>query len=239
MLSRQILLVAGKELREMFATPMACSLLAVFWAVSGYLFSFNLFFVSAAHLVTAFHNISILLLLVVPLLTMRSFAEEAKTGTLDLLLTLPLADLGIVLGKFLAQVAVLALMLAGTATAVAPLVLFARPEMAPIFGGYLGVALLGAACAAVGQWVSSLCRNQIVAASITWAILTLLWFLDYGAKLGGDSHLFAAALTHLSFSVHYIDVIRGIVNLPTLVYFASVCLVALALNWAVLRSKRP
>lgn len=234
----QILVLCRKELREMFATPMAWSLLVVFWAVSGYLFSFNLFFVSAAHLVTAFHNISILLLLVVPLLTMRSFAEEAKSGTLELLMTLPLADPAIVLGKFLALLAVLALMLAGTASAVAPLVLFSRPEMAPIVGGYLGVAFLGAAYAAVGLWVSSLCRNQIVAASITWAILTLLWFADYGARLGDDSRALAGLLTHLSFSVHYIDIIRGIVNLPTLVYFASVAVIALSLAWASLRSQR-
>lgn len=238
MLSGQIWLLARKELREMLATPMAWTLLVVFWAVSGYLFSFNLFFVSAAHLVTAFHNISILLLLVVPLLTMRSFAEEAKSGTLELLMTLPLSDLGIVLGKFLAMLIVLGLMLAGTASAVLPLALFSHPEMAPIAGGYLGVAFIGAACAAIGQWVSSLCRNQIVAASATWAILTLLWFSDYGARLGDDTRFLAGLLNHLSFSVHYIDAIRGIVNLPSLVYFASVCLVALTLNWVTLRSKR-
>ncbi len=238
MLSKQIFNLCRKDLREMFATPMAWSLLVVFWGVSGYLFSFNLFFVSAAHLVTAFHNISILLLLVVPLLTMRSFAEEAKSGTLELLMTLPVSDLAIVLGKFFALLAVLTLMLAGTASAVAPLALFSRPEMAPIIGGYLGIALLGAAYVAVGLCISCLCRNQIVAASITWAILTLLWFFDYGAKLGDDSGALAHLLMHLSFSVHYIDVIRGIVNLPTLVYFASVSILALSLNLVVLWSKR-
>lgn len=238
MLSRQIWLLARKELREMLATPMAWTLLVVFWMVSGYLFSFNLFFVSAAHLVTAFHNISILLLLVVPLLTMRSFAEEAKSGTLELLMTLPLSDLGIVLGKFLAMSIVLGLMLAGTAVAVLPLAFFSRPEMAPIVGGYIGVAFFGAACAAVGQWVSGLCRNQIVAASVSWAILTLLWFFDYGARLGDDTQFLAGLLNHLSFSVHYIDAIRGIINLQTLVYFTSVSLLALALNWALLRSRR-
>lgn len=116
--------VIVKELREYFAMPIALAVVAVFWALCGYLFSFHLFFVNTAQMVTSFHNMIILMILVMPLLTMRIFAEENKTGTIELLLTLPLSDYATVIGKYLAGLLVVLLMLAGTATAVVPLVFY-------------------------------------------------------------------------------------------------------------------
>ena len=226
-----------KELCEYFATPMAFAVLGMFWMLSGYFFSFSLIFVSAAHLVTAFHNMSILLMLMIPLLTMRIFAEENKTGTLELLLTLPLSDLDLVMGKFIACVMVLFCMLAGTTTAVIPLILFAQPEIAPIVGGYVGVAFMGIAYIAIGLFISSLCRNQLVAAVVSWAVITLLWFADYGANTGVSPSM-AALLNHLSFSIHYVDLIRGILNRASLVYFGSVIVLLLALTVCSIRLRR-
>lgn len=226
-----------KELQEYFSSPIAFALLGTFWLLSGYFFSFSLVFVSAAHLVTAFHNMSILLLLITPLLTMRVFAEENKTGTLELLMTLPLSNLELVLGKFIASTAVMLLMLLGTATAVVPLVLFARPEIAPIVGGYAGIAMIGAAYVAIGLFVSSLCRNQLVAAVLTWACLTLLWFADYGANLAVSQPV-SLFFSHLSFSVHYIDLIRGIVNSASVVYFLTVALLAFTLTVGTIKLRR-
>lgn len=226
-----------KELREYFATPIAFVLLAVFWALAGWFFSFGLFFVNVAQMVGSFHNMSILLLLVMPLLTMRVFAEEAKSGTLELLLALPLSVLQIVLAKFAAAFVILLVMLAGTASAVLPLVMFAQPDLGPIAGGYLGVALLGAAFMGVGILVSSLTSNQIVAALVTWGVLTLLWFADYAATLDAVPML-RGLLLHLSFSVHYVDAIRGVINVATLSYFASVLLLSLALTVLMLKARR-
>lgn len=226
-----------KELTEVFATPIAYAVMIVFCMVSGYFFSFNLFFVNAMHMVTAFHNMSILLILVAPLITMRVFSEEAKTGTLELLLTLPLSEAQIVLAKFLASLLVMLLMLAGTATAVVPLVLFGEPDLGPILGGYLGIALLGTAFLAIGVLVSSLSRNQIVAALVTWAIIVLLWFVDYAAGLQIDYTLTRLS-TYLSFSVHYVDLIRGVLNSTTVVYFASIVVAALALTVLALQGRR-
>ena len=164
-----------KELRELFATPIAFVLLAVFWALAGWFFSFGLFFVNVAQMVGTFHNISLLLLLVMPLVTMRIFAEENKSGTIELLLSLPLSELQIVLAKFAAAFTMLLLMLAGSATAVLPLVMYAQPDLGPIVGGYLGITMLGAAFLGIGLLVSALTSNQIVAALVTWGTLTLLW----------------------------------------------------------------
>lgn len=226
-----------KELREYFATPIAFVLLAVFWALSGWFFSFGLFFVNVAQMVGSFHNMSLLLLLVMPLLTMRVFAEENKTGTMELLLSLPLAEWQIVLAKFGAAFVMLLVMLAGTATSVLPLVLYAQPDLGPIVGGYLGITLLGAAFMGLGMLMSSLTSNQIVAALLTWGVLTLLWFADYASALDAVPGLRGLFL-HLSFSVHYVDVIRGVINSATVVYFLSVLGVSLALTALGLKGRR-
>jgi len=226
-----------KELREYFATPIAFVLLAVFWALSGWFFSFGLFFVNVAQMVGSFHNMSLLLLLVMPLLTMRIFAEENKSGTLELLLSLPLAEWQIVLAKFAGALVMLLIMLAGTASAVLPLVLFAQPDLGPILGGYIGIALLGMAFMGVGMLMSLLTANQIVAALLTWGLLTLLWFADYASALDGFPGLRGLFL-HLSFSVHYVDVIRGVINLGTVCYFLSVLGVSLVLTTVLLKGRR-
>lgn len=226
-----------KELREYFATPIAFVLLAVFWALSGWFFSFSLFFVNVAQMVGSFHNMSLLLLLVMPLLTMRIFAEENRNGTLELLLSLPLPEWQIVLAKFGAALLMLLVMLAGTATAVLPLLLYAQPDLGPIVGGYVGITLLGAAFMGVGIFVSALTANQIVAALLTWGLLTLLWFADYASALESVPGLRGLFL-HLSFSVHYVDVIRGVINLGSVVYFLSVLLLSLSLSVVALKGRR-
>ena len=226
-----------KELQELFATPIAFVLLAVFWALSGWFFSFGLFFVNVAQMVGTFHNISLLLLLVMPLVTMRIFAEENKSGTIEMLLSLPLSEAQIVLAKFAAAFTMLLLMLAGSATAVLPLMLYAQPDLGPIVGGYLGITLLGAAFLGIGLLVSALTSNQIVAALVTWGTLTLLWFADYAATLDALPGLRGLFL-HLSLSAHYVDVIRGVINLGTLTYFISALVVSLTLTVAVLKGRR-
>ena len=226
-----------KELREYFATPIAFVLLAVFWALTGWFFSFGLFFVNVAQMVGSFHNMSLLLMLVMPLLTMRVFAEENKSGTMELLLSLPLAEWQIVGAKFAAAFVMLLIMLAGTTTAVLPLLLFAQPDLGPILGGYIGITLLGAAFMGVGILMSSLTSNQIVAALLTWCVLTLLWFADYASALDALPGLRGLFL-HLSFSVHYVDVIRGVINLATVCYFLSVLVVSLALTTLLLKGRR-
>ncbi|MEZ5661288.1 MAG: ABC transporter permease subunit [Burkholderiaceae bacterium] len=229
--------ILRKELREYFAAPIAPVLLAAFWALTGYFSSFNLFIVNAVHMVTSFHNMSLLLLLLMPLMTMRTFAEENKSGTFELLMTLPLTEVQIVLGKYAAAAIVLLLMLAGTATAVVPLVLFGQPDLGPVLGGYMGIALLGSAFAAIGLFVSSMCTNQIVAAAITWAVLLGLWFADYAANIGWMPEL-GPVFRHLSFSVHYIDLIRGVFSNAALAYFGSIVVVSLVATIVVLRERR-
>jgi len=229
--------VARVELTQLFATPIAYAAIAVFWAASGYFFSFNVLFVSAPHMVTTFHNMSLLMLLLVPLFTMRSYAEENQRGTLEWLLSTPLRETEITLGKFLAAECLLLLLLAGTTTAVLPLALYGRPDFGPIGGGYAGLFLLGSAFVAIGLLISSLCRQQSVAAVVAWAVFLFLWFSDYpaGLRLG---YAATRILHHLSLSNHSVDLIRGVITLEALVYLPSLATVALVATAQGLRLRR-
>jgi ABC-2 type transport system permease protein len=188
-------------------------------------------------MVTAFHNMSLLLMLMMPLLTMRTLAEERQGDTLELLLTLPLGEGAIVVAKYLALLVVLVAMLGGSTVVIVPLALYGAPDYGPIIGGYLGVFVLGAAFAAIGVCASSIATNQVVAAVVTWAVLLLAWFLDYAVALdplGGA----ARWLQHMSFSVQYLDLIRGVLSREALVWFASVVVVTLVCAVQLLRWRR-
>ncbi|NNL85515.1 MAG: ABC transporter permease subunit [Myxococcales bacterium] len=227
-----------KELTQLFATPIALVSAAVFWAVAGYFFSFGVFYVRANHMIGSFHNMSILLLLMAPLITMRTFAEERRSGTLELLLTLPLGEARIVLAKFLAAELLLLVMVAGTATAVLPLYVFGRPDLGPILGGYLGVLGLGTCFVSIGIAASSATDNQVVAAVSAWGISLLLWFVDYVSGLGIEGSLPVVA-RYLSLSLHYVDLVRGVLPVETLVYLASLTALSLVIATQVLRVRRP
>lgn len=227
----------ARELRHYFVTPIAFAVTAAFWVASGFFFSFNALFVSAVDMVTAFHNMSLLLMLMMPLISMRTLAEERQNDTLELLLTLPLGDGVIVLAKYAALLVMLLLMLAGSALAVIPLALHGAPDYGPILGGYAGIFLLAATFAAIGVLASSLATNQVVAAVTTWSALLLLWFLDYGASLDLGAG-WTRWLSHLSFSVQYLDVIRGVLSAAAVTYFPSLSCVCLIAATQVLKLRR-
>ncbi len=122
-----------------------------------------------------------------PLITMRTYAEEKRTGTIELLLTSPLTDLQIVLGKFLGAVALYSLMLAVTWVHIGILFIYGNPEWKPILTGYLGLLLMGASFMSIGLLISSLTRNQIVAGVVTFATLLMLWTLNWMSDSSGPT----------------------------------------------------
>ncbi len=225
-----------KELLELFATPTAYATVAVFWFASGFFFSFSLLFLRAPKMVSAFHNLTLLLLLLAPILTMRSVAEERQRGTLELLQSLPLGDARLVAAKYAGLLILLALLLVGSAVAVIPLALYAQPDPGPIVGGYLGLALFGAAVLALGLLVSACCASQAVAAVGTWGLLLGLWFVDYGAHASMGPA--AALFRHLSLSLHTRTTIRGVLDGASAVYLVSLAVVALVWATQVLRWRR-
>jgi ABC-2 type transport system permease protein len=164
-------------------------------------------------------NIAVVALFMLPLITMRTYAEEKRTGTIELLLTSPLTDMQIVMGKFLGAVALYLLMLAVTWIHIGILFIYGNPEWKPILTGYLGLLLMGASFMSIGLLISSLTRNQIVAGVVTFAALLLLWTLNWMSESSGPTT--QKILSALSITERFDDFSKGVISVSHLVYYVS------------------
>ena len=174
--------LVDKELRALFLSPIAWALIAVFLFLTGYSFTLTLFATSSATLVHIFFQAAGLLLLV-PIITMRSFAEERKQGTLELLLTAPVREGELVLAKFVASLTAVAVMIAATGAYAGVLGWFGTPDWGAIYSGYLGLVMLGAKLVAIGIMFSAMTSNLVFAAILAIGVSFLLWTLDSLAQL--------------------------------------------------------
>jgi ABC-2 type transport system permease protein len=247
--------VARKELRTYFTSPIAYVVIAVFLVLVGFFFySLILWFNSQAMQMAQnqyyysqlninqqvfgplFHNISIILLLMLPLLTMRLFSEEKKIGTDELLYTSPISITQIILGKFLASLLVLLSMLA----LVGALSLFAffygNPELSPVLIGFLGLFLMGAAFLAIGIFFSSLTENQIVSAILTFGALLLFWIINWASNSAAG--FWKDVLNYVSFFQHFDNMTQAILDTTDVVYYLSFAFFGLFLTHSVIQSRR-
>ena len=239
---RAILAIAGRELRSYFVSPVAYILIAVFLFLTGFFFNSILTdFVSQAVRAQQqsgmfgnesapmsvnewvvrpfFYNVAIITLFLVPMITMRLLCEEKKTGTIELLLTSPITELEITIGKFLAGLGLYALMLLGTVVFMAILFAHGKPDPGPILTGYLGLLLLGAASLALGTFVSSLTENPIVAGFAGFVLLLVLWLLHWGAEYATGNT--AAILNYVSVVRHFEDPAKGVLDTRNLIFYVS------------------
>ncbi len=177
----------GKELRALFQSPVAYVVIGVFQTLMGYSFTLTLFNNKYATLIHIFFQSAGLLLLIVPVITMRLFAEERKAGTLELLLTAPVRESHVVIAKYLASMAVLAVMIGLTGVYAVVLGLFGSPDWGAIYSGYLGLLLLASTLVAIGLAVSALTSNQVIAAIVTIGILFSMWMVDTLASMLPDA----------------------------------------------------
>jgi len=232
-----VLAVYQKELASYFRSPIAYFVVAVFLLGTGYFFLYNIFLTGDATMAGTFQNMGLLLLLVVPLLSMRLFAAEYGGGTMELLLTLPLQPWQIVMGKYLGAVTLLLVIAVGTLIDIVPLYLFGTPETLTIVAGYLGFILLGMACVAIGQLASALTRNQIIAALITGAVLLAFWFVGHLQSFQTSPAL-RELTAYLSFAQHFVDFIQGLVRTEAIAFYLIVSAIALTLNASYLQWQR-
>ena len=183
-----------------------------------------------------FQNCMVVFLLVVPLITMRTYAEEKRSGTIELLMTSPVTDFQIVIGKFLGAMALYGAMLAITLVHIAVLFKFGNPEWKPIVSGYLGLLLLGGCFVSVGVFFSSLTKNQIVAGMFTFAVLLLFYIIGW---IGDFSDPVVGRLVnYLSLTGHIEDFLRGIVDTEHVVYYLSFITFGLFLTAKAVDSER-
>jgi ABC-2 type transport system permease protein len=244
-----------KEVRAYFSSPIAYVVIAGFLLLVGYFFYSLVWWFNAQAMQMAqnpyyaqqvninemvfsplFHNMSIILILVAPLLTMRLLAEEKKSGTDELLYTSPLSVGQIVLGKYFAALVMLTAMLGLTALLSIFAFAFGNPEVAPWLTGYLGLFLMGATFIAIGLFFSSLTENQIVAAFLTFVTLLLFLVLSWVSSSGSGT--WQSVLSYLSFSQHFEDMTRGILDTKDIAYYVSFSFFGLFLAHSVLQSRR-
>ncbi|MEW6752296.1 MAG: ABC transporter permease subunit [Candidatus Latescibacterota bacterium] len=257
---RNLLAVYAKEMRSYFVSPVAYVIAGVFLFLSGYLFrnilmQFNYWCLQFAQrsqmmgmqgmpnlnlnemVVTQFFAVmDFIWLLVIPMLTMRLFAEEKKTGTIELLMTSPLSTTQLLLGKFLACLSLFTLIVALTLVYSAILEIYGSPDWGPIFSGYLGYLLLGGAFISIGILASALTENQVVAVLLAFGVLLLFWLIDWSANFAGPTA--AKVLQYLSFIEHLQDFQRGVVDTKDVIFYLSFIFLCLFATTRVLESRR-
>lgn len=250
---RNVLTIAGKELRSYFASPIAYVVIGFFALLFGYFFYAYLSFfnrqsmqmgmgmagqmnINQMLIAPTLTNVTVIFLFVLPLVTMRTYAEEKRSGTMELLLTSPLTDTQIILGKFLGAMGLYVAMLAVTLIHVGVLFLYGNPEWKPILTGYLGLLLLGGCFISLGLLISSFTRNQIVAGMITFAVFLMLWVINWiGTFMGPRTQ---AILSQLSITDHFDDFAKGVIDTKHLVYYVSFIAFGLFLTAKAVDSER-
>ena len=235
---RNILAIAGKEVRSYFASPIAYIVIGVFALLYGYFYIAILsFFVRQSMQMGQFgpqggqsmnvnqhmlrplmQNVTILILFMLPAITMRTYSEEKRSGTIELLLTSPVTDFEIVMGKFLGALALYAVMLAVTLIHVALLFVYGRPEWKPLLTSYLGLLLLGACFISVGMFISTLTKNQVVSFMATFAVFLFLWVITW---IGSVMPAAEGLTTYLSIIDHFEDFNKGVIDTTHLIYYVS------------------
>jgi ABC-2 type transport system permease protein len=218
----------GKETRALFSSPIAYVVIAVYLLLVGYTFTASLFLTKMATLVHIFFQAAVLLLLMVPIITMRQFSEERRHGTLELLLTSPVREFSIVLAKFGASMAVVLVMIALTASHALVLGAYGNPDWGPIYSGYVGLVLIGSALTSLGLMLSALTANQVVAAVISLGLFSLLWMLDSIASLLPEP--LESLLINLSLLAHFTPMATGAMYTSDLGFFVSLTLLGLFLT---------
>jgi ABC-2 type transport system permease protein len=254
---RNTLVIAGKELQGYFVQPVAYVVLTVFLLLGGWFFFAMLRqFDEMVQLIQMMgqqqqlqnmnlntrvidpllHDLSIVLVIVMPALTMRIFAEEKRTGTYELLLTAPVRTGEIVAGKFIAAACFTLIMVALAWIFPLILMVFGDPEVGVMFSGYLALALLAVSFVAVGLFTSSLTQNQIIAAISSFGLLILLYVISWPAEASGG--VIWGLLKYLSLPDHFSTMVRGVIDTSDLVFFLSVTILALFLTQRSVESAR-
>jgi len=233
---RNALTIARRELLAYFTSPIAYVVTAAFLAISGYLFAAILNITREATLRYLFGNLMVILLFVGPLLTMRLLAEEQRSGTIELLLTAPVRDWEVVLGKFLASLSLFLLILALTLYYPFILARFGEPDLQATAAGYLGLLLFGSSILSIGLFTSALTRNQIVAAILGVGLGLILWLVDAVGNFFGPP--IAGVLDYLSLNQHFNDFTRGVVDSRDVIYYLSVVIAGIFLATRVLETRR-
>jgi ABC-2 type transport system permease protein len=241
---RNILIICRKELGSYFVSPVAYLLLTMFSLIFGFFFWNSLGYfvyigmesqmrgqpfpmnINEQIIRPLLSNCSVIGLFFIPMITMRLFAEEKRTGTIELLATSPIRDIEVIIGKWLAAVTLYACLLAFTALNFAFLFKYGNPDWKPLAIGYLGLLLQGGGLIAVGTFISTTTRNQIIAGAATFGVCLLLWVLGWAA--GYETAAWARVLDYMSVITHYENSFaKGVLDLKDSIYYVALIFIGL------------
>jgi ABC-2 type transport system permease protein len=255
---RNIIAIVERELRAYFNSPIAYVVLTIFVFLSGIFFRSILAQVMQMGLMSQMQaqqlgprpmdmpgmisrgflsTMSVILLFIMPMLTMGLFSEEKKRGTIELLLTAPITDLQVVLGKFFAAGSFYLILLLSTWIPMAALYLYGSPASGPILTAYLGLLLYGLAILAIGLFISTLTENQIIAAVLSFGTIMVLWLVDVVAQ-NAESPTSKGVLTYLSILSHLDDFMKGVLSSSHIIFYFSLMVMALFLTYRSIDSLR-
>jgi ABC-2 type transport system permease protein len=251
---RNVWIIFRKELRSYFVSPVAYLLLAMFAVVFGFFFWNILGFfiyrgmesqmrgsmypmnVNEEVIRPLLSNVSVIGLFLIPMITMRLFAEEKRTGTIELLATSPIRDGEVIIGKWLASVALYAGMLLLTALNFLFLFKYGQPDWKPLVIGYLGLLLQAGALLAIGTFISTLTKNQIIAGAATFGVCLLLWVLEWVS--GYETATWARVLSYMSVITHFESFAKGLLDLKDALYYLTLIFLGLFLTARSMESLR-
>ena len=239
-------IIFRKELSSYFVSPVAYLLLTMFGLIFGFFFWNALgYFVYVGMesqmrgqmmpmnlneqvIRPLLSNVSVIGLFFIPMITMRLFAEEKRTGTIELLATSPVRDLEIIVGKWLAAMAMYAGMLLFTAINFAFLFRYGNPDWKPLVIGYLGLLLQAGCLLAIGTFISTLTKNQIIAGAATFGVCLLLWVFEWAS--GYETATWARVLSYMSVINHFESFGRGVINSKDAIFYVTLTFLGLFLT---------
>lgn len=226
---KKIWYIFKKELTVYFTTPVAYISMLGFLVISGYLFHFYISYTRISDMSRVLSNMIIAGMLISPLLTMRLLSEEKKVGTYELLRTSPLKTYQIVIGKYLASLAIFLSGLSLTLMYVVIMLVYGKPDIGTIVSGYVGFTLTMSAFLSIGLLASSMSQNQMVSGIIGFALLFLLWFIDVLSGIVADDTI-SSILTEISFLNHYTNFLTGVIDLKDVAFFVFWIILSLTLT---------
>ena len=251
---KNILSIAGKEVKSYFNSPIAYLLLTIFSVLFGYfLYIYTQAFVVRGMemqmqggsqpmnvndfaIVPALNTASVIILFLIPMISMRLFAEENRQGTMELLLTSPIRDYEIVLGKWLGAMAMYGSLLLISILGIALLYSYGTPDPKPLAAAYLGMFLQGGSLLAIGTFISTTTRNQIVAAGATFAICLLLWVLESVSSF--EQAAWAKVIAYASVLSHLEPFLRGVIDSKDVIFYCTMIFLGLFLTTRSIESLR-
>ena len=235
---QNILAILKKEFKAYFLSPIAYIFITVYLVVTNFLFFQGFFIINQADMRGYFGLLPWVFLFFVPAITMRIWAEEKKVKTLELLLTWPISDLEVVVGKFLASFSFLAITILLSITVPITVAILGNPDGGVIVGSYVGSLLMGGAYLAIGLWISSLTENQIVA-FILGVVITFVFFIignPFVTMVAPPS--LVPLLSYLGLGNHFESIGRGVIDSRDILYYLSVIGFFLFLNIFSIESRK-